>query len=82
MKYTQEDVNDIVKITKKYEATENGYPLMLFVTNFVMLFVCIHLLNIFKKTNYIIPIILLTSLIMLRNFMVFHDLGHGSFFSK
>lgn len=80
MKYTQEDVNDIVKITKKYEATENGYPLMLFVTNFVMLFVCIHLLNIFKKTNYIIPIILLTSLIMLRNFMVFHDLGHGSFF--
>ena len=49
MKYTQEDVNDIVKITKKYEATENGYPLMLFVTNFAMLFVCIHLLNIFKK---------------------------------
>jgi len=80
MKYTEDDVKKIIDITKKYEATENGYSLILFVTNLVIFFFCIHLLNVFKNTYYIFPMVLLTSLIILRNFMVFHDLGHASFF--
>ena len=36
--------------------------------------------NVFKNTYYSIPMVLLTSLVMSRNFMVFHDLGHANFF--
>ena len=48
MNYTETDVKNIMDITKKYEATENGYPLMLFLGNLSALFVCIHLLHLFS----------------------------------
>ena len=80
MHYTESEVKNIIDITKKYEASENGYPFMLFASNLILLFICIHLLNIFRNTYYIVPVVLLTSLSILRNFMVFHDLGHASFF--
>lgn len=80
MKYTDTDVKNIIDITKKYEANEVRYPLILFLTNFIALFACIYLLNVFRKTYFIFPTVLLTSLVILRNFMVFHDLGHANFF--
>jgi len=80
MKYTPEDIEQINKICKKYTASDYVYPSFLLISNFLALFVCIYLLNLFKNSKLIIFFVLLTSLMIVRNFMVFHDMGHASFF--
>lgn len=80
MKYDKNTIEQIINTTKKYEAKDCFYPAITLISNIIFLFVCIYGLYIFKNPYYITFMVILTSLIILRNFMIFHDLGHGNYF--
>lgn len=80
MRYDNDSINSILYITKKYEANNYLYPCILMTTSILLLILCIFGLNLLKNTYFIIPMIIFTTLIISRNFMIFHDLGHANYF--
>lgn len=80
MKYDSYTVNNIIDVTKKYEAKDYLQPSILMISNILILLGCIFALNSLKNTKFIVPMIIITGLIIARNFMVFHDLCHANYF--
>ena len=81
--YTDEEIEKIVGITKKYEAKENMTP-TLYLTLGIFLYIA-GIYIIYKSSQsesviYKIGAVMIMSLILLRNFMIFHDLGHCNYF--
>lgn len=84
--YDDKEIKNIKNITKKYEADDYIIPGINILSGLLILFLLINLL--YKttkikskwKTLYKIGVIILLSLIITRNFMMFHDLGHYNYF--
>jgi len=82
--YSDDEIDKIVEITKKYEANDYKKPMLLLIGNFVILGILIYILYLSTTSYEYLPIsfsiTVLLSLFILRNFMFFHDLCHCSFF--
>lgn len=84
--YDDKEIKNIENITKKYEADDYIIPGINILSGLLILFLLINLL--YKTTKikskwkslYKIGVIILLSLIITRNFMMFHDLGHYNYF--
>ena len=81
--YTDHEINNIISITKNYEAKEYITP-----TSYITLAISMYLggLCLLYKSSFSSSIIfkctsiILMSFIVVRNFMIFHDLGHCNYF--
>ena len=82
--YSDDEISQIVEITKKYEANDYKKPILLLIGNFVILGILIYILYLSTTSYKYLPISfsisVLISLLIARNFMCFHDLCHSSFF--
>jgi len=82
--YSDDEIDKIVEITKKYEANDYIKPMLLLIGNFVILGILIYILYLSTTSYKYLPISfsisVLISLLIARNFMCFHDLCHSSFF--
>lgn len=65
-------------ISKNYYAKDFIQPIFYLLTTLLIMFLCLYIIHISKGYN--IFLILLLSLIMMRLFMIFHDMCHKSFF--
>jgi omega-6 fatty acid desaturase (delta-12 desaturase) len=78
-KYSEEKIAEIKDYIKKHGyATNFIEPSFYLLTTVFIFFLLLYLIHITKNYNPIF--ILLLSLIILRLFMIFHDMGHKSFF--
>ena len=78
-KYSEETISEIREYIKKYGyATNYTEPTFYLVSTLIIFFMILYFINIVENYNPILIVIL--SLIILRLFMIFHDLGHKSFF--
>tara|TARA_Y100000991_G_scaffold202907_1_gene177130 strand:- start:493 stop:993 length:501 start_codon:yes stop_codon:yes gene_type:complete len=81
--YNKDDANKIIKIVDKYIAKNSLQSTYLFLFNnfiYILSIFCIFK-SIKSKNNIFLMIsVIICSLLILRNFMVFHDLHHRSFF--
>lgn len=81
--YTDEEIEKILEITKKHKAQEHITPalqLSLVIFIFIAGIYIIYKSTISENILYKIGSVILMSLIILRNFMIFHDLGHCNYF--
>lgn len=81
--YTEKEIEKILETTKKYEASETMTP-TLYLSLAIFLYIA-GIFNLYTSTIsenkiYKIGAIIFMSLIVIRNFMIFHDLGHCNFF--
>jgi len=82
-KYTDEEIEKIINITKKYEANNFLKPSFYLLSGLTIYIGGIYLLYSLTKTNYLlfkITTVFAFSLLIVRNFMIFHDLGHSNYF--
>ena len=81
--YSNEEISKIISITKKYEAKNILIPSFLFINAITMYFAGIYMLyttSLFSNIFFKINSVTLMSLLIVRNFMIFHDLGHCNYF--
>lgn len=84
--YSDNEIREILNITKKYEAKTYLYPTMQLLSNFFLIFILAYSIYLLSNknsyTSFSVIIFLATFLILmfLRNFMVFHDLCHANYF--
>ena len=76
--YTQEDIDKIKEILKQNYASNFSEPSFYLITTLLIFFAIIYLIHISKKYNPVL--IVLLSLVMIRLFIIFHDLCHKSYF--
>jgi omega-6 fatty acid desaturase (delta-12 desaturase) len=81
--YSAEEISHIKAVASQYHATEFVQPTFHLVS--ILLFILavlalIHKLSWKKQKKYIIGSVLVLSLLLLRMFMMFHDLCHKSYF--
>ena len=81
--YNLQEISEIKSVTELYEAKNAFKSTILLTLNHLLVWFCIFVLYLstIKKSNAgLVFSILLLSLLFTRNFMVFHDLHHASYF--
>lgn len=82
--YNIHEINNLLQISRKYEANNMIKPSIIFISNHIALFLGIYFIYLASDKHqnqiYVILACAFTTLILIRNFMIFHDLHHASFF--
>jgi acyl-lipid omega-6 desaturase (Delta-12 desaturase) len=78
--YTDNNITNIKEITKRYQATNMYEPTFHLLSTILCIFILIALLHYSKHTNMLLILIPVLSLFLVRIFIIFHDLGHKSYF--
>ena len=78
--YNKEDINNLKTHVQKYYATNWRKPIMDFTTT--MFYISAVIFCIYKLNYYSSCLIFLLGLLLIRVFMIFHDLNHNSYFPK
>lgn len=78
--YTAEEIENIKSVVNQYHATECASPSFYLISTLLCVLAVLYVISCNKRRANIIVSIVILALLLLRLFMIFHDLCHKSYF--